>query len=546
VPEQVLAQARLHPHQPAVICGNVARTYGDLVDNALRLASHLKALGLPPETHVIACMPRDAELVVTLLGIMLAQLAYVPVEPTTPVARRAAIAEQSRAGAVLTSLPLDWDRYRRDPDDARARLVGGQIAYTIFTSGSTGTPKGVSVPHDAFAHFVHSVDRMLDSGRPQRVLAATSVAFDVAALELFWSLSHGHTVCMATEADLADPRRLLALIVEHEIDLVQATPTRWATLATMGELPTGITALAGGEALSADLAGALVQAGLRVLNFYGPTETCIYSTAAVVESADPPITIGDVLGQTTVSIQGRDGQPVPDGLQGELWIGGPGLARGYLGDPRRTAAAFVPDSSGPPGQRAYRTGDEVIRGSRGIEFIGRTDDQVKLRGARVELGDVEAALRRAPEVLLAASVVVHDSLWAFYTSVNSRPIPQIEEVIAREIPAYMYPDEFVHIDEMPLTPSGKSDRAALKARAHAVKSPDESHTVVALVSALLSAPIGIDQDIFNFGASSLVAARLAVRIERQFGQRFSVGAIAALRTARAIEAAIRHANIPVE
>ncbi|NEA73794.1 non-ribosomal peptide synthetase [Streptomyces sp. SID13588] len=510
------------------------------------MAASLLARGLPPETHVIICMPRGDELVVALLGVMLAGLTYVPVEPSTPAARRAAIAQQCNPGPMLTSMPPHDDRRWQDAHTTFTPVDGGQLAYTIFTSGSSGTPKGVSLPHEALTHFLQSADRLLDIGRPRRVLAATSIAFDVAALELFWSLTRGHTVCVATEADLADPCRLLALIVDQEIDLVQATPSRWAILASTGTVPAGITALSGGEALPRALAGGLLRSGVELLNFYGPTETCVYSTAGAVESADLPIAIGDALGETTVSVRSPHGRPLPHGTRGELWIGGPGLARGYLGDPRRTAAAFVPDDTGPFGQRAYRTGDQAVRGPHGIEFAGRTDDQVKLHGARVELGDIELAVRQVPGVVLAAAIVVSASLWVFYTSVDGELIPRIDEFVARELPPYMCPDGFLHLAAMPLTPSGKADRGALRAQPRAAGPHNESRTTAELIGALLGHAIGVDEDIFAHGASSLAVAQLAVRIERQFGVSLSVGDIAKLRTTRAIEMAIRRTDSVAE
>ena len=533
VHEQMLAWARRQPRRPALVCGGRTTTYGDLAAGTLDTARALSALGLTAESHVAVRMPRGEDLVAALLGTLAAGLAYVPIDRGLPGPRVDAILASARPGAFI-----DGTRPRTAhpavPFSVTRPAWPQQLAYTIYTSGSTGTPKGVGVTHEALTHFVRSVDPILDAAGQRRVLAASAISFDIAVLEIFWPLSRGHCVYLADDAETAQPAELLRLIAEYRIDLVQATPSRWAILLSLGSLPPGVTAVSGGEALSSALAAELARSADRVLNFYGPTETCVYSMAGQVTAADGlPPRLGAPLGATTLAIRDPGGDITEEG---ELWIGGPGVARGYLNDPRRTAAAFVPDEAGPPGARVYRTGDRVRRTPRGIAFIGRLDDQVKIRGSRVEAGDIESNARRHPDVINAAAIFDSGTSWLFYASRTGRRIDGLAEFLAGQLPDYMVPDEFFHLPRMPLTSSGKADRAQLREAAHAaVTEPSSLITVRQAMSAVLGVHVGADTDFFAAGADSLMAARLAARLSRRSGVELTVARVMELRTASAIE-----------
>lgn len=535
VPEQILACAARYPRLPAVVCGGRVTTYGDLAAAVMDTAGALSALGLPAETHVALRMPRSEDLVITLIGTLAAGLAYVPVDPGLPQPRIDAIMASARPGAVITGtrprapgrtaqwaaeIPPTWPQ---------------QLAYTIYTSGSTGVPKGVGVTHEALAHFLTSVDPILDVSGQRRVLGSSAVAFDVSVLEVLWPLSRGHCVYLATDEEAASPRALLRLIADCRIDLVQATPSRWAILLAMEQLPPGVTALSGGEALSAALAEQMTRSAQSVVNLYGPTETCVYSMGGQIAPAGVNPVLGKTLGATTVSIRDSRGRECPDGQEGELWIGGPGLARGYLNDPRRTASSFVPGDQDPPGSRLYQTGDMVRRTQLGVAFIGRIDHQAKIRGFRVESGDIENNARCHQDVIDATVIFDAGVILLFYTSRTGARITDIRGFLAARLPDYMVPDESHHVLELPLTLAGKVDRARLRESGRLDSPPVASAIAVQeLMTAILGAPVGAEQDFIAAGADSLMAARLAARLSRRHKLELSAGQVMKLGTARAI------------
>lgn len=537
VAARIAAIAVADPHQPAVLCEGEVVTYEELVASAHAVAAALLSEGLRPETHVVVQMPRTPDLVAVLVGTLHAGLAYVPVDPDLPAARLTAIVAAVRPGAVLTSAP--------EPPDGPVPETAGephpeQVAYTIFTSGSTGNPKGVSVTHGGLDHFLDSVDPLLGSTRPLRVLAATALSFDVAVLDILWPLTRGHCVCLASDAEASDPRALLRMIAAAGVDVAQATPSRWGLLLGAGPLPPGVTVLTGGEALLAPLAAELIAGAESVVNFYGPTETTVYSLAERVTRPSSPPTIGALLGTTTCSVRDSSGAVAPDGAEGELWLGGPGLARGYLCDPRRTAAAFVPDDSGPSGARAYRTGDVVRRVGDEIEFLGRADHQIKLRGFRIELGDIEANALSHPDVAHAVALVENESIWLCYVATTGSPVDGLSDFLRARLPEYMVPDELRQLVAMPLTPAGKADRVRLRADLVAAgRTAGNDPPVTDVMAELLGASaFGPETDFFEAGGTSLLAARLAARLSRSHGVSLTAGAVIRLRTAAAVEAEI--------
>ncbi|MEV4189754.1 amino acid adenylation domain-containing protein, partial [Streptosporangium canum] len=349
-------------------------------------------------------MERGTDMLVALLGVAMSGAAYLPVDPDYPQARVSYVIEDSAAALVLTGL-----------DDlppgtaATARPRPGDTAYVLYTSGSTGRPKGVVVPHRALTNFLLAM-RDLTGSSPRDVwLALTSLSFDISALELYLPLVTGGRVVVADAETARDGVRLARLVRDTGVTHVQATPSGWRVLLS-GDLPR-VVGLTGGEPLPPQFARELRPRVDRLVNVYGPTETTIWSTAWEVPESPGEVVIGRPIANTTVHILDPAGGPAPIGVPGELLIGGAGVATGYLGRPALTAERFVP---GPDGARLYRTGDRArLRGDGTLEFLGRTDNQVKLRGHRIELGEIEAVLDAHPAVRQAVVAVRGDRLIAF-------------------------------------------------------------------------------------------------------------------------------------
>ena len=420
----VQERAAACPEAVAVVSGERALTYRELDAAASRLAWRLRELGVGPEVVVGVCLPRGPDLVVALLAVLRAGGAYLPLDPDYPPARLAFMTADGGAALVVTAggcpdagtgarvLRVD------DPEEARRVLsfpvvpppgavLAGQLAYVIYTSGSTGRPKGVMVTHDALLNVLHAMGQMASVSERDVMVAVTSVSFDISSVELIMPLTTGASVVIATREQASDPRSLAELIEASQASVLQATPATWSILTGSGWTnPGGARLLCGGEALAPDLAARLAEVSSTVINVYGPTETTVWSTAwPVPAGAAGPVPIGGPIANTRVYVLDGRLRPVPVGVVGELFIGGRGVARGYLGRPELTAERFVPDPFGPGGGRLYRSGDLVRWRPGGVlEFVGRRDQQVKVRGYRVELGEAEVALRSHPRVREAVVV----------------------------------------------------------------------------------------------------------------------------------------------
>jgi amino acid adenylation domain-containing protein len=425
----------------------------------------------------------------------------------------------------------------RSNDDDPAPLGGEgpkpeQIAYILFTSGSTGRPKGVEVLRSAFANFLRSMAHTPGLGPEDRLLAVTTTTFDIAGLALFLPLYVGATVLVADRETAMDPRRLRARLEEEAITVLQATPATWRLLVDEGWQGDGrLRMLCGGEALSRDLARKLLDRGGELWNVYGPTETTVWSTVDRVED-DQRITIGRPIDHTQVVVLDGALRPVPVGVSGEIYIAGKGLARGYLDRPELTAERFLADpfELDGPGSRLYRTGDlgRLLEDGR-FECLGRIDHQVKIRGVRIELADIEAALRSAPGVNDA--VVIADTkepgdprLLAYFTGEADRVA--LFEHARGKLPPYMIPSAFEPLAAFPLTTSGKVDRKALPAaRPLTTEAPrgrpprDAFETSFANVWAqVLRLPsVGMDDNLFALGATSVLIVRARARLEAELG-----------------------------
>ncbi|HLL46475.1 MAG TPA: amino acid adenylation domain-containing protein, partial [Longimicrobiaceae bacterium] len=493
VHELFAEQARSTPDAVAARFEQRSLTYAELDHGSDRLARHLRDLGVGPEARVGIFLERGLELVVALLGVLKAGGAYVPLDPSYPAERLAFMLEDAAPAVLLTReglldrLPprgapavcLDRDaaeiaRHGEDGPLPHSPSPDG-LAYVIYTSGSTGKPKGVGVPHRALANHMRWMQRAYPLAAADRVLQKTPLSFDASVWEFYAPLLAGATLVLAPAEAHRDPAELVRAVVGEEITILQVVPSLLRVLAEEGGLERCATLrrlFCGGEALGAELAGrARALLGAEVVNLYGPTEACIDATSHAYTGAESgsAVPIGRPVDNLRAYVLDAGGAPVPTGLPGALYLGGAGLARGYLGRPELTAERFVPDPfTGRAGARLYRSGDLARWLPTGeLEYLGRTDEQVKLRGFRIEPGEIEAALVRHPAVREAVVVVREDApgerrLVAYYTATQPAPTPaELRDHLKGGLPEYMIPAAHVPLASLPLTPNGKVDRGAL-------------------------------------------------------------------------------------
>jgi amino acid adenylation domain-containing protein len=540
-------QARRAPARTAVVCAGHALTYAELDDAADRLSRVLRGAGVMPEKPVALCVERGIEMLVSVLAIWKAGGAYVPLDPSHPPERLAQVVAASGAVAVVTQRALAARLLIRDvpivfvdaePDGPPAPALpsgepGGpaSLAYVIATSGSTGVPKSVAVGHRGVVNLLTSFAALLNLGPDDTLVAVTTLSFDIAILELMLPLVTGSRLVIAERSQAADPMALSELITRSSATVMQATPSTWRMLADLGGIPGGLRhKLCGGEALREGLARILTASGGQVWNLYGPTETTVWSSANVVASPPGPIGIGCPIANTGIYVLDERLNLVPAGVAGEIFIGGDGVARGYVGAPGLTAASFLPDPFTPmSGGRMYRTGDlGRVRPDGTVEFLGRLDDQVKIRGHRVELGEIEAVLTAAPDV--GQAVVTADreaggsgSLVAYVVPAGGGASPDVDRVrvhARRHLPEYMVPAALVVLPRLPLTPNGKVDRKALPERdpRQQVRSEYQpprnraEEILVGIVEELLDVEgVGVDDNFFELGGDSILAVRVVSR-----------------------------------
>ncbi|MGA4988000.1 amino acid adenylation domain-containing protein [Nonomuraea bangladeshensis] len=511
-------------------------TYAELDARAGALAGRLAAAGVRAETCVALCLPRGVPQVVALLAVLRAGGCYLPLDAAYPAERLAYLLADSGAALLVTeSAQLDRLPVERPPallldgpEPARSTApvssVGpDHLAYLIYTSGSTGRPKGVQVPHRGVVNLVTDVIRRLGGGS---ALYLTSLSFDIAALEIFTPLLSGGTLVIAPEDAARTPKELRR--AAEDADLVQLTPSV-ASLA-VEHLPPGVPrVILGGEPLPVALAARLLEVAGELWNFYGPTETTIWSTAYRVPRSPDVMLIGEALANTTAYVVDRDLRPVPVGVPGELLLGGAGVTRGYHRRAALTAERFVPDPFGPPGGRLYRTGDLVRRHADGqLEYVGRLDHQVKIRGVRIEPDEIAAVLTEHPAVHRAVVTVRDDApggrgLVAYTTGAGEEV--DLRAHLRARLPDAMIPAAFVTLAELPVLPSGKLDRAALPPPQAttdsggfvAPRTPMEE-TLAGIWAELLGRErVGVTDDFFALGGHSLLVVRLIGRIDAAFG-----------------------------
>nr|UNQ78280.1 non-ribosomal peptide synthetase [Microbispora sp.] len=568
LPDLFQQQAAHTPHATAIIDRDHHTTYTDLNTRANRLAHHLISHGAAPEHLIALALPRTTELITTILAITKTGAAYLPIDPTYPTQRIHHMLHDAQPTTLITTthlaptltptlpptchiLLLDHPHTTTtlttqpttNPTNTQRKhpLHPHHPAYVIYTSGSTGTPKGITIPHQALGNFLEAMSEIVPCDERDRLLAVTTVAFDISVLEMFVPLTNGACVGILGTSEGRDTLTS-APLAKLAPTVMQATPTHWRILLhEAGEDIHDLRVLVGGEALSSNLLSSLLERGCAVTNLYGPTETTVWSAYAKLDEAaegTPPI--GRPIRNTGVFVLGADLLPVPVGVSGELYISGVGLARGYAGRPGLTSERFVACPYGPAGARMYRTGDVVRwRADGNVEFVGRADQQVKLRGFRIEPGEVEAVLARHESVGQAAVMVREDRpgdrrLVAYVVpAAQARPDERTLRAFAAEaLPDYMVPSSVVVLTSLPLTPNGKLDRKALPAPDPSAlvshRAPQTAHEQIlcTLFADVLGLErVGVDDSFFDLGGHSLLATRLVSRIRSALGIELEIRAL---------------------
>ena len=536
------------PDSIAVVCEARELTYRDLSARSNQLADRLRGLGIRTGSLVALCVDRSSEMLVGLLAILKAGAAYLPLDPQFPKQRLAFMLADSGAGVLVTegSLEQIFDSVtlpivRLDDDQMPIESVGltqpathaspEDLAYVLYTSGSTGKPKGVEISHRALVNLLISMKTQPGISREDRLLAVTTLSFDISGLEMFLPLIVGATVVIAPRPALADGAMLRRLLEQHGCTMMQATPVTWRLLLESGwQGKRGFKILCGGEAMARELANRLLAGGTELWNLYGPTETTIYSTRQCVEQGSGPVSIGKPIANTQIYVLDSYLKPVPTGVVGDLYIGGDGLARGYLGRPELTAEKFIP-SPFRTGDRLYKTGDLARWLPQGnLDFIGRVDHQVKLRGYRIELGEIAAVMEQQPEVQQAVAIVDEDTggdprLIAYVVAREQMTLDTraLRDALHTKLPAYMVPGSFVELDVLPVTPNGKLDRKALPKPIAANREISPAGTkleaqLLAIWERVLgTSGIGVSDNFFDLGGHSLLAVKLFNHLEPMFG-----------------------------
>ncbi|MET8472861.1 amino acid adenylation domain-containing protein [Streptomyces sp. NPDC006422] len=562
------AQAARTPDATALVHDRTVLTYAQLNARANQLARHLQKLGAAPGGLVAVSVPRSAELIVTLLAVLRSGAAYLPLDPDYPEQRLTYMLRDAApvcavtdtadrlpadAGTPLVALDgLDLSAYAT-VDPARA-LTPAHPAYVIYTSGSTGKPKGVVVPHSAIDNRLRWMQHTYRIGAADVVLQKTPSSFDVSVWEFFWPLREGATLVVAAPGGHKDPAYLARLIREQAVTTCHFVPSMLQVFLAEPAAPACAGALrrvfCSGEALPRETANAFARTlpGVALHNLYGPTEAAVDVTYHACEpSASGPVPIGRPVWNTRLYVLDPAGQPCPPGIVGELHLAGRQLADGYLNRPELTAERFVPDPF--RGGRMYRTGDLARWTEHGeVEYLGRTDHQVKLRGQRIELGEIEAELAAREGVDGACALVLDDRLVGYVTGTDVDPAA-VRAALARTLPEHMVPTAIVPLDAFPLSPNGKLDRRELPAPVFGASDDTRrpagprEETLTRLFAEVLGVEgAGPDDAFFDLGGTSLLAVRLVHRVREELGADLTIGSLFASPTPAALAARIDDAS----
>lgn len=540
-----------HPDAPAVSMDGQSLTYKELQVRANRIGNYLQSEGVREGDIVAVYMDRSIDMVAAILGLWKAGAALLPIDPGFPHNRLAYMLEDAGAKTVLTTTPLieDWlleaapvidldgDASAIAAMPVLAPAINRDIAvarsYVIYTSGSTGKPKGVENAHPALCNFIESMLREPGMCADDRMLAVTTISFDVMLLELFVTLAAGAEIVLASNEDAMDGLALAEILEQRDITVLQGTPATWRILLEAGwSGKPNLKCLCGGEAMPATLADLLPTMVGELWNMYGPTETTVWSTCSHIESGDD-IHVGRPIANTQVYILDESGASTPAGVAGDLWIGGEGVALGYLGKPDMTAERFRANPFARSAGRIYNTGDRARWRRDGIiEIMGRVDDQIKIRGYRIELGDIETALGKHPAIAQAAAALRTDHAgeptlvgYTVFKNGQSATTSELRRFMREHVPHYMTPQFFVTLPALPLTNNNKIDRKALpapagvaaSARRVAPRTPQEVALAGIWTEILQTSEISVTDNFFELGGQSLHAARMIARVRDAVG-----------------------------
>jgi amino acid adenylation domain-containing protein len=569
------ARVAMHPDRDALRWRGETLSYAELDARANRLAHRLRAVGAAPEVPVGVFLPRTPELIAGLLGVLKAGAAYLPLDPAYPPERVEYMLGDTGAPLLVATAALA----ERLPDyggtvvrvDADAAAISGEssesphvavdpanLAYVIYTSGSTGRPKGVQIEHRCTGAVLEWLRGAVSDEERASVLASTSVCFDVSVAEIFGTLCWGGTLVLVENA-------LSLAALGEPVTTVAMVPSAAGELLRMGAIPECVRTLAlGGEPLRNELAQRLYALGHvdRVLNLYGPTEDTTYSTCKEVEKGRAaPMSVGRAVLGTTARVLDETLRPVAEGESGEVWMAGAGVSRGYVGAPGMTAERYRPDPLGAPGARMYRTGDlGRVLPDGDLDCLGRMDHQVKVRGFRVEPGEIETVLASHPAVREAAVTAWDDRgekrLAAYVVAAGEAPAAAaLRDHIRAHLPEYMVPDAFTFLAELPRTPNGKVDRLALPEPVAdregageyvAPRTPEEAALARIWSEVLGIERVGVRDDFFELGGHSLLATQIVARIRQSMDAEVPLGTIFAMPTIEELARQLAGAASPVE
>ncbi|NLU93263.1 non-ribosomal peptide synthetase/type I polyketide synthase [Chitinophaga sp. Ak27] len=534
-----------YPDKVAIVFNRENLTYGHLYERVTFLARILAAGGVSKGIAVGIYLERSPEIIISMLAILKSGGVYLPIDPSLPAERVKYMLEDAGVKCVLVSAltanEID-NSYKKInvtgitdnglQADVLPNVLPTDPAYIIYTSGSTGKPKGVVIRHSGVVNFVRGMVNIIPFAEGPRFLSLTTLSFDIFVLETLLPLMHGYTICLGNASEQKDPVLAGGMLLENKVTLAQFTPSQLSAFLEEQKFREGLQQaeflLLGGEPLTGDLLGRIksVYQG-KIYNVYGPTETTVWTSVSDLTQQDS-IDIGKPVMNTSMLILDEHLRVVPFGVQGTLYIGGAGLAAGYLNCPELTAQKFIPHPYFP-GERLYNTGDLAVRNINGqFEFIGRRDTQVKIRGYRIELGEIEFHLQQHP-LLSAAAVLSRERdgvgyLYAFYVAIGHLPVNELKTYLSQFLPEYMVPSFFIQLEAMPLTANGKTDRKALITYEGGITENTNTAPYTVLESELTAIwkdvlkinDIGVTDSFFDAGGTSLLSIRLVSQLNRKF------------------------------